>query len=740
MRPSGRGAVLAAVRLLVVVALLVGFVAWWRHQKQPDYRVDARLRLTPDTGAVAPALLALGDEARLAWTVPAGRSLRFSFPVPGEQPVLRFVDGATGAGGTLVVRRLSAGAPAVLEQHAATAGRWTERRVPLSAAPGETVTIELSAPVAAAGDASGAFGVADVVLESTGRGVDETEHPLLAASTLEDLLGRAGEAPLAAPALAGGRRAGLDGPLCVALDRGVPLSVETATLPPRAWLEILLHVANPWPEGLTSTGRVVVSADDKPLAVVPVALPEGEQSVETLTRIDLSAAAGHSLLVSVRCEEAGTLFVGVADLSVHAPQAVQRRLDPEQRAVNVCLILVDALRPDRLGCAGWPGAATPAIDALAARGGRWHRVYGPSSWTLPNLGSVLTGVSPLSHGLGLPSRGVLDTRLPTLAQTAAWSGLTTACFSSSAELSAQTGLDRGYETQLSEALPAEVLVERALDWLVDASQFRWFLTLHFADLAREPWTPSDDALARLPPGGPPDSLVESLRRLDSRPGSAEALAHEVGTLYDAEVGRVDRAIGRLLDGLRARGLLERTLVAVVGTAGEEFYEHNGRQRGQTLFDEVVCVPVILAGPGVRAHDGGPFVEAQPIELVDVTRLLATLGQLSSQAGLQGRLPPPFAPADSDQICHSVLRPYPGTTTRDLDASRVGRWLAVRDNGSGATSLYDLQRDPGALVDLLLQGDAAARQQAEAMQTSFANWQRACVRSAASSPRPVTGAP
>ena len=735
MRASGRGAVVAAVRLALVVAVLFGFVAWWRHQKQPDYRIDARLRLTPDTSAVAPALLALGDEARLAWTVPAGQSLRFSFAVPGEEPVLRFVDGATGEDGALAVRRLSAGgAPQILEQHPAAAGGWTERRVRLSAAPGEKLTVELTA------QPGGAVGVADVVLESAGRGVDETENPIVTASTSEDLLGRTGEAPVAAPATGERLRAGLDGPVCVALDRGVPLSVETATLAPRAWLEVLLHVANPWPEGLTSTGRVIVSADDKPLATVPVALPEGEQSVETLTRVDLSFAAGRTLLVSLRCEDAGTLFVGVADLSVHAPQTVPRRTDPEQRAVNVCLILVDALRPDRLGCDGWAGAATPAIDALAARGGRYRRVAAPSSWTLPNLGSVLTGVSPLSHGLGLPSRGVLDTRLPTLAQTAAWSGLTTACFSSSDELSAQTGLDRGYETHSSEALPPGVLVERALDWLVDARQFRWFLTLHFADLAREPWAPSPQALARLPTADPPAALVESLRRLDSRPGSAEALARQVGTLYDAEVGSIDAAIGALVEGLRARGLLERTLIAVVGTSGEEFYEHNGRERGQTLFDEVVCVPVVLAGPGVRAQDGGPFVEARPIDLVDVTRLLAYLGQLSSQAGLQGRLPPPFAPADPDQILHSVLRPYPGTTTRDLDASRTGRWLSVRDNLSGATSLFDLQLDPGATKDLMLERDQAVRRQADAMQTSFANWQRACVRSAASSPRPAAGAP
>lgn len=731
MSPSWRGALVAAVRLLLVAVALVLFAIWWRHEKQPDYRIDSRLSLPPDTSPAPPALISLGEQARLAWSLPAGESLRFSFTVPGETPVLRFRDGQAQAGGALAVRRvLAGGGSQPLAQHQPEQQTWIERRIPLDAEAGESLTIELAALAEGGGETC----VSDVVLESSGRGVDETEYPILAAATAEELLGRSGESLGVSPATGERKRAGLDGPLCVRLERGVPLSVESGLLPAQAWLDIVLHVANPWPEGQSSTGRVVLSADDVPLAAMPVELARGELSTETLTRVDLSAYAGRKLLLSLRCEGADTLFVGVSDLSVHARQPVPRRSDPQQRAVNVVLVLVDALRPDRLGCAGWSGAATPVLDALAARGGRYPRALAPSSWTLPNLGSVLTGVSPLSHGLGLQPRGTLDTRLPTLAQTAAWSGLTTACFSSSPELSAQTGLDRGYETFRNASLPAAVLVEQALDWLDDARQFRWFLTLHFTELGRQPCAPSAEALARLPRGGPPASLVQTLRRLDSRPGAAEALANEVGTLYDAELGAIDHALGDLVDGLAARGLLERTLLAVVGTSGEEFYEHNGRLRGQTLFDEVVSVPVILAGPGVRGRDGGPFVESQPIDLVDITRLLAHLGQLSSQAGLQGRLPSPFVVADPDQVRHAVLRPFPGTTTRDLDASRAGRWLSVRDNETGRTSLYDLQQDPGATVDLLGQLDDTARRQAEAMAAAFDNWHRDCVRASSNSPR------
>ncbi|HZL98695.1 MAG TPA: hypothetical protein VFD43_00455, partial [Planctomycetota bacterium] len=176
MRAPGRGALYAAVRLVVVVAALSLFAAWWRLQKQPDFRIDTRLRLTPDTSA-APALLALGDERRLAWAVPPGGSLRLSFTVPGEEPVLRFRDGQAERGGVLAVRLLSAGgAVQELQRHEPAVQEWAERRVPLPAGSGAKLTVELAAQT---GDEAGPVCLADLVLESEGRGVDETDHPIV---------------------------------------------------------------------------------------------------------------------------------------------------------------------------------------------------------------------------------------------------------------------------------------------------------------------------------------------------------------------------------------------------------------------------------------------------------------------------------------------------------------------------------------------------------------------------------
>jgi hypothetical protein len=144
----------------------------------------------------------------------------------------------------------------------------------------------------------------------------------------------------------------------------------------------------------------------------------------------------------------------------------------------------------------------------------------------------------------------------------------------------------------------------------------------------------------------------------------------------------------------------------------------------------VCLPLIMAGPGLHGVDGRAFVEDEPISLLDVTRLLGEYGHLSANSGRQGRLPPPFGPRLPDPVFHSLLRPVPGATASDLDASRSRRWLRLADHVAGTEALYDLEADPGALHDLLqdrtLDDDAhaALRAQADALAASFDEWVRA----------------
>src|SRR5690242_17076077 len=96
--------------------------------------------------------------------------------------------------------------------------------------------------------------------------------------------------------------------------------------------------------------------------------------------------------------------------------------------VNVLLITLDTTRADRLGCYGYKGAVTPALDQLAAEGVVFERAYTPAPLTLPAHTSLFTGLYPREHGLVTNGRGSLAAKTVTLASLAAKAGYDTAGF------------------------------------------------------------------------------------------------------------------------------------------------------------------------------------------------------------------------------------------------------------------------------------------------------------------------
>ncbi len=68
-------------------------------------------------------------------------------------------------------------------------------------------------------------------------------------------------------------------------------------------------------------------------------------------------------------------------------------------------------------------------------------------------------------------------------------------------------------------------------------------------------------------------------------------------LYDGEVAYTDSQIGRLLAGLRRRGITEDALVILVADHGEEFLDHGKMGHAHSLYQELVNVPLIISGRG-----------------------------------------------------------------------------------------------------------------------------------------------
>ncbi len=284
--------------------------------------------------------------------------------------------------------------------------------------------------------------------------------------------------------------------------------------------------------------------------------------------------------------------------------------DPDLKAAAgppVLLITVDTLRADA-------GARMTAFARVGAGGARWPRARASSSWTVPSVGSVLTGLSPADHGAGVAATGALQglrADVPTLAEALAAEGYATAAFVTNAWLASGLGFERGFHTWrhadvafahrlLLAGFPdgpaghqADAVVDAALRWLDHAPDRGAFLWVHLVD----PHLPYLHADAP-PAAGLTDERLRAGLRL------TPALQEAVRAAYQHEVDVTDAALGRLLDAVEARGWLDQGLVALTADHGEELWDHGGTGHGHTHHAEVVEVPLALNLRRTPAPDEG----------------------------------------------------------------------------------------------------------------------------------------
>ena len=385
-------------------------------------------------------------------------------------------------------------------------------------------------------------------------------------------------------------------------------------------------------------------------------------------------------------------------------------------APNIVLISVDTLRADRLGCYGAKRETSPTIDALARRGVLYEDVTATSPWTLPSHASLLTGLYPSRHGVKDREHQLGAEVLP-LAEILTGAGYRTRAIVNALYVSERFGLGRGFEAydyvsewavepngRRSIVNRGEEITDAAIDYVRSRGDERFFLFLHYYDVHtdldpapvhRESFT--EDYPQAL--SGRTDELLAV--RKGQRNLSDRDVRH-LFDLYDAEIRTLDDQLKRLFEALEASGRSEDTLVVLTSDHGEEWMEHGSVLHGRTYYQEVIGVPLIVAGPGV---DAGVRVE-EPVSLIDVFPTLLALTGLSAPAGIDGRDLGPlargeapsesrflFAEADHNNVVN-------GEKVQDLlRMVRSGDWKLQLDTVSGAVELYDLASDPGETRDL-----------------------------------------
>ncbi len=398
---------------------------------------------------------------------------------------------------------------------------------------------------------------------------------------------------------------------------------------------------------------------------------------------------------------------------------------PKVDLPNVVLVMNDTHRADYVGAYGCEKNLTPRLDELAADGVVYLNAFAQASWTRPSVCTILTGRYPSSHTATLKG-SVLPDEITTLAEAMNGGGYETIGIATNFNLTPFFNVDQGFfdYSYLSPDLPFGSTDEQAKLIFVEVAKK---IAAKFQGTQEAPKdyyvigeVVTDKALARLDKRNkdhpffmflsymdvhdpyfrhPFDGYGISHRANPNPDPDDKALIKEMKELYAGEVVYWDRQFGRLMDGLKKRGIYDETLVVMVSDHGEEFGEHGGFWHGTTLYDEQLKIPFIVKYPASSGISGG-------VEVSDWMRLLDVAPLILDSAGLE--IPDEMQGAPAPQSARTPIfaeEDHQGNVITSIRYADEGRELKLikanegNPRGLGLVEMYGVDGDPGETTDI-----------------------------------------
>ena len=375
---------------------------------------------------------------------------------------------------------------------------------------------------------------------------------------------------------------------------------------------------------------------------------------------------------------------------------------PPPEELNVVFLVIDAAAARYLGCHGNDLNTSPNIDALAAEATVFGRAYSQAAWTLPSVASFFVSrYPPPRTKIG---KAFLKRPIAALLHDA---GLYTMAFSESPQVVTDFGMDTGFG-EFVERFPREVFlrerphfgridshttVEMVINQLNDHQQERFFLYVHLLPphapyAAPPPFGGSFDHDYR---GIIEDTTCATMKSIDHgslrdkvTPDDIEYLRNK----YQENLAYADHQVGRILQELRARKLMDETLLIVTSDHGEAFKEDGRMMHNHTVYEEMIHVPLIVRFPPclgeMPAHWDGV------VELVDLLPTICHALEIPVDVEVQGRslLPVLRAGGPSEGLARSwTIMPH------RIGTAIQHRYKLIKDFSADRVELYDRQVDP-----------------------------------------------
>jgi len=367
------------------------------------------------------------------------------------------------------------------------------------------------------------------------------------------------------------------------------------------------------------------------------------------------------------------------------------------RGKNIILIGVDTLRRDSLSPYGADPRITPNLTKLSESGVLFEQARSQAPWTLPSFASMVTGRLPSEIGSTIYT-GYLPDKNATISEYLIENGYTTATVCANTWIgNEQSGFQQGVEDLWYKYdSKAEESVEVVKEFIARSSGRDWFCFLHLMD-PHIPYAPPKEYIDLLCDPAYDGEIGDVFGAIEGWK-SGEVIPEEkdlqkAHDLYNGEVASLDKALGGLFGYLIENNLMDSTLVIFASDHGEEFFDHGGYEHGHTQYDELVHMPLIIAGPG---FSGGNRID-DSIGNTDIVPTIYTFIGLPLPDDLAGV---PLQDVMAGKIENNRFT-YGEDNSRGTHRKYCVQWpyKCILDFVAGEILLYDLDKDPGETVNI-----------------------------------------
>jgi arylsulfatase A-like enzyme len=424
--------------------------------------------------------------------------------------------------------------------------------------------------------------------------------------------------------------------------------------------------------------------------------------------------------------------------------------EPALGDVPVIIYVVDTLRADRLGLYGHGRPTSPNIDSLAAESVVFDQAYAAAPWTPPSVASLMTSTYPCEHRV-ISSARQLNSSVSTLAESLMQSGYHTGGYYENKWVGSEMGLSRGFSDLVYRDYPSTDThlsddVEEFLDKVTD-DRFHLYLhtmephdpylvpPIYIHSFGRVSQSVRED-VERVSKGlklvnmrivqgqqnKSPDDILAGQNKLMSE---LESHRDEMYVLYDSSVAWADDTLGRVVNVLKEKGIWNKAIFVLLSDHGEEIGERGGWGHGQSIYGELMRVPLLIHFPG---NEMAGMRVSSSVSLVDVMPTILDYLDLKKHCrGCRGRSLLPMLRgsiwADTESPVYTVridevnkYAPWDKSRGAFNVGIRQGRWQGIWNDQPATVELYDVIADPGETRNLSSQyADLAAdmRQHANA---------------------------